>query len=227
MTKSKYHSDLIKVKNNIIPNGIHIIESNDIEKIPNLMTCTSSPDRCLVALLRLIPLVRKEIPNAEIHWAYGFSSGISDGGMEKNPRSEKWVKEMKEKINQTEGFKDLGRLSQKEVNELYKKSEFFVYPTRFPEIDCISLTKAMSAGCIPICTPSGAIAEKLGINKQMAKLESTQLDYSLEEGPDFDLFVKGVVQILKGPRTNTNSLKKYANDKYSWEIVSKKWMDKF
>ena len=33
----------------------------------------------------------------------------------------------------------------------------------------------MSAGCIPICTPSGAMAEKLGINRQMAQQKLQEL----------------------------------------------------
>lgn len=225
MTKSRYHSHIIKTGRAIsIPNGIYPNVGTN-EKVMNLMVCTSSPDRCLRALLRALPLIRQEIPDAQIHWAYGFKAGITEGGMEKDPRTKTWVEESKELIKNTPGFTDLGRLSQTEVNELYKKADIFIYPTRFPEIDCISLSKAMSYGCIPIVTPSGAIAEKIGTTGQMAKLESFGIDYSLEDGADFKNFVKSVISILKKPRMDRELISSMANEKYSWESVSKKWME--
>jgi glycosyltransferase involved in cell wall biosynthesis len=227
MTKSNYHSKILKLNKSFsIPNGIY--NGSFGEKINNLMICTSSPDRCLRALLRALPLIRKEIPDAQIHWAYGFTSSISgNGGMEKDPRTKTWVEETKELIKNTPGFIDLGRLSQVEVNELYKKADIFIYPTRFPEIDCISLSKAMAFGCIPIVTPSGAIAEKIGSNIQMAKLESREIDYSLEDGPEFKNFVKSVIITLKKPRMDRSILSSMANNKYSWNKISKQWIKEF
>lgn len=231
MTKSNYHTKIINNNNKIIsiPNGIYQ-GIYDHEKVSNLMVCTSSPDRCLRALLRALPLIRQEIPDAQIHWAYGFKAGVTEGGMEKDPRSRKWVEESKELIKNTPGFVDLGRLSQLEVNELYKRADAFIYPTRFPEIDCISLSKAMSFGCIPIVTPSGAIAEKIGSNEQFAKLSNMQIDYSLEDGPEFNNFVKSAIDILKKPRIDRSILSTIANDIYSWHSVVQEWiseMNKF
>jgi glycosyltransferase involved in cell wall biosynthesis len=230
MTKSNYHSAIIKQPRAIsIPNGIYPgdVTNSTItnSKIMNLMVCTSSPDRCIRALLRALPLIRLEVPNAEIHWAYGFKAGITEGGMENDPRTKEWVKESKELIKKTPGFVDLGRLSQSEVNELYRKADVFIYPTRFPEIDCISLSKAMSYGCIPIVTPSGAMAEKIGTTGQMAKSESFGIDYSLEDGPEFTNFVKSVIDILKKPRINREIISSIANEKYSWDSVCKKWIE--
>ena len=229
MTKSKYHSTILKVSKTAtnVPNGIYTNPQLQLPKVDGLMVCTSSPDRCLRALLRALPLIRKEIPTAQIHWAYGFSSSIDGcGGMEKNSRTKGWVEESRRLISNTPGFTDLGRLSQTEVNQLYAKADLFIYPTRFPEIDCISLTKALSFGCIPVVTPSGAVAEKLGIGEQYAHLTGSQIDYSLEEGPEFDKFVKAVVKVLKTPRSDQyrTSLADYANAKYDWGSVVKQWI---
>jgi glycosyltransferase involved in cell wall biosynthesis len=234
MTKSNYHTNILKtnLSNQIfdIPNGIYKNYPDESKKINNLMICTSSPDRCIRALLRALPLIRLEIPDAQIHWAYGFTSSISDnGGMEKDPRTKTWVEETKMLIKNTEGFTDLGRLSQIEVNDLYKKGDVFLYMSRFPEIDCISLSKAMAHGCVPICTPSGAIAEKLNVNKQYAKLSNTQIDYSLEEGPEFDKVIKTTISILKTPRTSLfrKQISTFANEKYSWDVIVQKWIKEF
>lgn len=242
MTKSKYHEKLFtdeltyKFELNIVPNGIYCEDREDREggeeKIKNLMVCTSSPDRCIRALLRALPLIRLQIPDAQIHWAYGFTSSISgNGGMEKDPRTKKWVEETKELIKNTPGFTDVGRLNQTEVNKLYKKADIFIYPTRFPEIDCISLSKSLYFGCIPICTPSGAIAEKLGSDNQYAKLVNNQIDYSLEDGTEFNNFVKYIIYTLKlnseSKLIQRQKISKRANELYNWEFITKKWIDKF
>lgn len=232
MTKSNYHCEILGLKglsdSFVIPNGIYKGEVKCDEKVKNLMVCTSSPDRCLRALLRALPLIRQSVPDAEIHWAYGFSSSIDEhGGMDKNPRTKKWVEESRELIKNTPGFVDLGRLSQKDVNGLYNKADVFIYASRFPEIDCISLTKALSFGCVPVVTPNGAIAEKLDIPEQYAKLVNGQIDYSLENGPEFKKFVKAVVHTLQEKRTDKfrQGMSKHTNNNYSWELVASKWIN--
>lgn len=236
MTKSKFHTNIINPNNMLynhihnIPNGIYINNQTIDNKIDNLMICTSSPDRCLRALLKALPLIRLHIPNAHIYWAYGFKSGITEGGMEKDIRTKKWVEESKNIIDNTEGFTDLGRLDQTEVNELYKKAEFFIYPTCFPEIDCISLTKAISYSCIPICSPSGALAEKLNMKEQCAKLNNDKIDYSLEDGPEFDKFIKNVIYTIKNKqiiKIDNDVLTSNINSTYSWNNIANRWIEYF
>jgi len=188
------------------------------------MLCTSSPDRCLVGLLKMLPIIRKKIPYAEIHWAYGFKSGISKGGMETNPVSAEWVKIQKKKISETEGFVDYGHLSISEVEELYKQADIFIYPTYFPEIDCVSLSKAMSAGCIPIVSSSGSLSEKIGSSKQICKMQFDTIDYSLSSGKDFDDFIKAVVYILSNDIYSREDIINKSKD-YELENVIKMWID--
>jgi glycosyltransferase involved in cell wall biosynthesis len=229
MTKSNYHREIIKNPTaNVIPNGIHPIRTGN--RVKNLMICTSTPDRCLGALLRAMPIIRAEIPDAEIHWAYGFKAGLSKGGLEadEHPEVKKWVTEVKDLIRNTPGFVDLGRLSQKNINKLYSKADLFVYATRFPEIDCISLTKAMSAGAIPIVTPSGAMAEKMGINDQISHSTRTdkQIDTSLENSEYFNQYVSEIIKTLKisdNMDPTRLQITKTANSLYNWEYIGSKW----
>ena len=144
-------------------------KNNKITRIKNKIVSTSSPDRCITTLLKALPLIRKEIPNAEIYWAYGFKSGITKGGMENHEDSniQEWVNKTKKLISQTEGFYDMGRLSHPDVLKLMKSSDVFAYGTYFPEIDCISMTKAMMSGCIPIVSSCAALKEKIGYVKNI------------------------------------------------------------
>lgn len=228
MTKSYYHRQILKTPNAyVIPNGIKPINLF-VPRKPHLMVCTSSPDRCVRALLRAMPLIREVVPDAEIHWAYGFKAGVTKGGMEEhhNPEVREWVKETKELIKNTPGFKDLGRLSQDDVNKLYARADLFVYPTIFPEIDCISLSKAMSAGAIPIVTPCGAMAEKMNIKAQMATNEH-RLDSSFPDGEQFKYFVNAVIEQLQNVNKDEqrNLVKQTADLKYSWSTIVEKWTE--
>ena len=115
----------------------------------------------------MLPIIREQkgLEDTEIHWAYGFKSGITKGGMEEheNPEIKKWVLNVKQLIKETKGFINLGRISHSEVVKLCKKSTIFAYGTNFPEIDCISMTKAMAGGAVPVVTATGALTDKLSI----------------------------------------------------------------
>jgi glycosyltransferase involved in cell wall biosynthesis len=230
MLKSRYHRSIIgnnlKCPIHVIPNGIHPLD-HLFPKTNNLIVCTSSPDRCIIGLLKATPMIRKIFPDVEIQWAYGFSSGVSEGGMETNELSKDWVFDIKERIRRTKGFKDLGKLSQDDARKLYERADMFIYPTMFPEIDCISLTKAMSAGCITVVPPSGAMAEKMGYPTQIAKLTNSSIDYSLSEGDEFNKYVDNIIVNLQQKRVNREVLANETNKKYNWENIADQWIKLF
>jgi glycosyltransferase involved in cell wall biosynthesis len=228
MMKSRFHNNLSSnmINAHIIPNGIHPLSYSE-PKIKNLLICTCSPDRCIVGLLNAMPLIRRVIPDAEIHWAYGFDSGVSKGGMETNELTKKWVEGIKERIKNTDGFKNLGKLNSEEVNKLYEKADIFIYPTNFPEIDCISLTKSMSAGCIPVVSPAGAMSEKMNFSKQITKMSNNEIDYSVSSGPAFDTFIDETLEIMKNNNTDREFLAKRANSMYNWGHIASNWIKLF
>ena len=55
---------------------------------------------------------------------------------------------------------ELGRINHEEIALLYHKANVFAYPSEMAEIDCISLSKAMAAGAIPVTTDFAAMGEK-------------------------------------------------------------------
>lgn len=205
ITKSKFHAKICEIPNPvIIPNGINF----DYKPRPKepIILCTSSPDRCISSLVAALPLVRREIPNAEVWWAYGWREGIDEGGIERDARPwvRDWVKKHKELIANMEGFRDLGRISQREVWELYGRAKVFGYGTLFPEIDCISMTKAVACGCIPVVTHVGALGEKLdklgmGTMRKMEALVDGTFDCGLPVGgEEFGHWVGELCEALRG-----------------------------
>lgn len=234
--KSDFHSSLIgETKVIVVPNGIKNFKQNAPCRNPYKIVSTSSPDRCITALLHALPIIRKEIPEAEIYWAYGFKSGINKGGMEshEDPEIKNWVLETKKLITETPGFHDLGRISHSEVSKLMKSSNIFAYGTSFPEIDCISMTKAMASGCIPVVTPTAALEYKLkysnGIvssqckQSQKSRLVGDRIDYSVV-GSDFDTWVQSIISQLKTDvsEKQRSVMANMVYVDYGWESVAKK-----
>lgn len=240
--KSEFHKTFVKngSKVAVVPNGIKPIPCiTPLTTKENFAICTSSPDRCLHGLLKALPLIREKVPDFKVYWAYGFSAGVNEGGIINNtdPAVQKWYIDMLSLIKETDGFVDLGRLSQSELTEYYQKARYFIYGTHFTEIDCISLTKALSADCIPLVAGNGAIAEKIrDINKnfdlhtpfiETYENNGELIDTSLYEGPLFDKWVEMIIDIVKSNETNSNetkSIKEYIDNKYSNDSVYSQWL---
>jgi len=241
MCKSDYHKDSIKniindkYKIHNIPNGIISYKERPKESSNDkiVLCSTSSPDRCLMALLYMLPIIREKFPNVILKWAYGFSAGINKGGLESDERPvvKQFVTSLKEKMNNTEGFVNLGRLSQSEIDELYMTSDYYVYGTLFNEIDCISYTKAVSAGCIPIVVGPAALSSKnklLSLENYDDLFEESveeRIDTSLKK--DTELFNKFVEKFINKNLIDNSSFKKIIDEEYNIGNVSKKWIDLF
>ncbi len=231
MCKSNFHKNLYPNSKNIcvIPNGIYPLKLTKKKK--NMIVCTSSPDRCLSSLLFAIPYIKKEFEDAQIYWAYGFKSGVNKGGLEAIEHDEikEWVTLKKEQIQNTDGFIDMGHLSQNDINTLYSDAEYFIYGTEFPEIDCISLTKACSAGTIPIVTNSGAMLEKMEYFNCGSVVQSSNhtngFDYSMKE-PEIFVWINEIIRIMKLEH-DRKLLSNKTNNKYNISNISDKWISKF
>lgn len=55
--------------------------------------------------------------------------------------------------------KILNRVNFAQMSVLLQSSGVWLYPTRFPEISCMSAMEAQLSGCVPVCTDFGALAE--------------------------------------------------------------------
>ncbi len=224
----------------IVPNGINTIDLTDVCKDPNMLLCTSSPDRCITGLLDILERMKNnpDMKDFKIYWAYGFSAGIKEGGIasDNRPVVKEWYENALKRIENSENFVCLDRLSQEQITEYYKKAKYFIYGTKFPEIDCISLTKALSAGCIPIVAGSGALVEKLekfeaehvAIDEQYSGLD-TSIN-STNDPEYFNKWVELLDKCIKNENNNDNDNDKYikqANFDYNWANIAILWNNEF
>lgn len=230
--KSHYHRQLFpNLKDElfaVIPNGFEL-DSPDVKRDPYLLINTSSPDRSLNTLPDLFKRVKEKVPQAKMKWAYGWE--IFDNSYENNPKKMAWRNETEASMNEA-GIENLGRLSQKEVSKLYKEARIFAYPSVFPEICCISLTKAQAGGAIPVTTDFGVFKEKNKFGK-MVPVETTygyqnNLEYfGLEDKEAQDKWVDEVVKILQAPMIENDEMKQWAHDNYNWDYIAKQYAKEF
>jgi glycosyltransferase involved in cell wall biosynthesis len=242
VVKSEYHKTFVSGANDvsIIPNGIYpdlfAGPSGDTRAHKeNFALCTSSPDRCLRGLLTILPIIRATKPDFKIYWAYGFSAGINEGGIATDTRPEvkKWYTDILELIGSVEGFVNLGRVSQTDIIDYYVRAKYFIYGTRFQEIDCISMTKACSAGCKLLVYGPGALKEKMDLMGPSGDARpgtgpmgpSEGIDTSLYSGPDFDKWLENTMKTLDSDSEVFDTKK--INEIFNWDAVTDKWINLF
>lgn len=161
--KTKYHRSLFPSipddKFTIIGNGIDLarFDIKGIKREPLRFAYTSTPNRGLDILLEHIwPKIKAEIPEATLHTYYGWNTFYK---LEKNnPERMAWMKKVQELLKQP-GVVEHGRVGQKELAEEMLKTTYWLYPTHFPEIDCITAKEMQAAGVIPITSGFAALAE--------------------------------------------------------------------
>lgn len=233
--KSKFHRSLFPSvpdeKIVIVPNGIDekLFESSE-ERDPMLMINTSSADRSLSALLDCYEEIKKQVPKAKLQWAYGW--GVWDIAHGEDPKMTEWKETMIQRMKEL-GVEELGRVSHGEVAKLYKQANILAYPSEFAEIDCISLSKAMAAGAIPLTTDFAAMGEKKGHGGVFIHSEKTkdtwsrpyQFDYALSSEAGKKQFVADAVRFLLNPpdEKTREMMRDWARFTYSWDKIAEVW----
>jgi tetratricopeptide (TPR) repeat protein len=161
--KTKYHRSLFPSipddKFVIVGNGIDLkrFDIKGVKREPHRFAYTSTPNRGLDLLLEFIwPKIREKIPDAELHVYYGWNTFYK---IEKNnPERMAWMKKVQELMEQP-GVINHGRVGQKDLAEDLLKTSYWLYPTYFPEIDCITAKEMQAAGVVPITSGYAALAE--------------------------------------------------------------------
>lgn len=219
MAKSEYHRSLLpKVGDDffqIVPNGIDMDQFTDLpEKVKNNLVWTSSYDRGLENLLEMWPAVIERVPDATLDIAYGFNL-FDKTPFGKTSRGRDWKAKMIYLMGQ-KGITEHGRLPSNEVAKLYCKADVWAYPTAFPEIDCITATKAMAAKCVPITTDYAVLKER----NQGVLISGDIADNK-------DKFQTELVELLKDEERKETIRNKLDVSHHDWDAIAKRWTENF
>lgn len=211
---SQAHADLVpkdfdKSKVFISSNGINIkdFQTNGVLRNPYRMIYTSSYDRGIQHLLGLWPEVKKEVPEAELHIFYGWE--LFDKLLERGHRSPEFKEKMVQLMSQ-DGIYEHGMIGHKRLVKEMQKSKFFVYPSHFYEISCISAMKAQACGCVPVVTDYAALKETV---KDGVFVKGNAEDPKVREE-----YKNALIKALREqPEINVDK------EQFSWSNVAKQW----
>ncbi len=214
--KTNYHRSLFPQipddKFVVVGNGISLERfETQVEKDPYRFCYTSSPNRGLDVLLKMWPKIKEKLPEATLHVYYGWNTFYE---LEKNnPERMAWMKKVQALMDQP-GVIDHGRVGQKELAEDLLKTSFWLYPTNFPEIDCITAKEMQAAGVVPLTSGYAA-------------LEESQQSGLKKPGDVYDPvwqaeFTESVVQIASD-QEHADSMRMVDASDFSWDLVASKW----
>jgi glycosyltransferase involved in cell wall biosynthesis len=163
---SSWHAEMLRtyygVDADYVPNGIDLQRFDpEMRKVPWRCVYASSPDRGLIGLLKLWPLINQGEPGAELHVAYGWQNAdkmiaMGDQGLANLKR------ETMALVDKTPRVVWRDRLGQQELADLYSSAYAWLYPTQFLETSCISAMEAMAGGAIPVTSAVGALPTTIG-----------------------------------------------------------------
>ncbi len=166
-------------------------------KKENEFIYASAPNRGLDVLLDLWPEIHKQLPEYTLKLAGSVDMyNIESNDPQQNTERENFLQIGNELYNQEiEGVKWLGGLKHADLIKEIEKSKCLLYPSTFPETCCHVVNLALHAGCIPVTSSLGALAEKI-IN------EDTGLIINGSPGsPEFKQeYVNRVVDLIKSGR---------------------------
>jgi tetratricopeptide (TPR) repeat protein len=218
--KTNYHRSLFPSipddKFVIIGNGIDLkrFDIKGVVRDKNRFAYTSTPNRGLDILLEFIwPKIKEKLPDAELHVYYGWNTFYK---LEKNnPERMAWMKKVQALMEQP-GVINHGRVGQKDLAEDLLKTSYWLYPTYFPEIDCITAKEMQAAGVIPITSGYAALAET-----QQSGLAHPGDVYDPEWQQAF------VDLVILTTEHGTMNDPKEAAQQFSWDNVATKWNSEF
>jgi glycosyltransferase involved in cell wall biosynthesis len=137
-----------------------------------------------------------------------------------------WV-QLKDKILkqlsdlQPQGVINHSMVSHRDIAEMFQICGYWLYPTQFTEISCITAMKAQAGGCWPITTDIGALPETV---KFGAVLKG--IDTYTEEGKQkyLELVLNTVGTITD---TQRKEMSNWAIKNFDWANVARQWSDMF
>lgn len=154
---TRYH-DIAKEQTFLTSNGVRAelygTVNHSLKK--NRAVYSSSPDRGLLTLLRMLPRIREHVPDFELVVTYGFTTWKACAEYYNRQEDKARIQEIEELLQQP-GVLYLGRVSKEKLAELQKEAKVWLYPTWFTETWCISLVEQGFAGNAVVTTPLAGI----------------------------------------------------------------------
>ena len=183
--------------------------ANTIEKIVGRCIFCSVPGRGLDVLLKVWPLIRKEVPHATLTITSDYRLwGIAE------PRNE----EYRRMAQGLEGIQFLGKVSREQLVREQMSAEVQAYPCTYEELFCISVAECSFAGAVPVTSQVGAVRT------------TNAAGYQIEgdpNSPEFQTqFALRVVKLLRDSELRaimSESTRLHAQTNFNWSAIALLW----
>ena len=182
---------------------------DDIEKVPRQCIFSSIPDRGLMNLHAIWPLILQQVPDASLVIT-------SDWRLWGTWFSENEIRRFRLRFAKHENVNYLGAIKRRELIKYQMSSDLHLYPCVYDELFCISVAESQVAGAFPITSGFGA-------------LPTTNMGIVLDGNPHdpkwVDMFVANAVSMLTDDdlKSKQQKLRKKALKRFSVERIMKEW----
>ena len=180
------------ISNAIDPNDW---ENINVPKVRNSFIYSSATDRGLEDLIKMWPAIKHAIPDATLNVCtppYSEAWGYNPA----HPKGVTW----------------LGALPPKKLYEQISKSEYWVYPSKYPETYCISAVEMMLGG-VKICSTNTGNLDALLNGRGMI----------FDSGMLMDDIQDEMINAIFRDKGTCHDDKKYHYDWYKMTMDNKKW----
>lgn len=181
---AQYFQDTYGISGTVVtdlPVRVHDYPEERPEKIPHRFLFSSVPDRGLEQLWRIWPLIRQEIPDAEVVITSDYRLWGAGAPLNEQYRV-RWMAR--------DGFVFLGAVKRERLIEEQLKASIMAYPCTYDELFCIAVAEAQYAGVYPITTTKGAL--------QTTNM-GTLVNWNANDRRGDSLFVELIVKTLTNP----------------------------
>lgn len=228
----KMLGDKIKVTRNGIDSARlrEVLEAAKGKRDPFKIIYASSPDRGVLTAMKIFERAKQIEPRLKLHVFYGFNklwienmakqeyAHIPDAGRDVH-LGEYWSE-----VLATADRLEIpwhGRVGWDELAAHMATAGVWLYPTRFPEISCMSAMEATALGCVPVHSNKYALAETLGIGEGAAS--------GFYGDPDnIDVMVQALLNAVKIDETNPHyraHISKRSLETFDYEKLADEWME--
>jgi hypothetical protein len=197
----------------ITTNGIDqsIFELSDKPKDPYKLIYASRYYRGLEHMLMYgWPLIKREVPEAELHVYYGWTRRDLD------PRHADWRQKMEALLKQS-GVFDHGKVGQDELLLEKATAAIHYYACTYEEVDCISVRESAIVGCVPVTTNYAVMAEK----EYCVRIPGDPLAQETQEAIAYQ-----IIELLKD-RQQLEAIRQQMKDiprAETWDNIAKTWL---
>lgn len=158
----------------------------------------SSADRGLDEVLRIWPFICHGYPNASLHIYYGFTplyrerAATAEYSWIGTQNAERHLLDYEEEcyslMDRLPRVHFHGRVSHDELARSLRTAGIWLYPTRFPEISCMSAMEAQALGAWPVVYPTAALAETVFAGERASDVQSAvqAIKRTFARGHDLD-----------------------------------------